>query len=79
MDDWRLNGQERYLACVKLKRVNFLDIFHKSDHEHCEFCMEKISTYPDTIHEAYCTLDEYHWICEDCFNDFRDLFHWVIV
>jgi len=25
------------------------------------------------------TLDEYHWICKRCFNDFRDRFAWTVV
>jgi hypothetical protein len=24
-------------------------------------------------------LDEYHWICNKCFDDFKDLFEWRIV
>ena len=61
MSDWRLNGQERYLYGVKLKHMNIKDKSNPSDHEHCEFCLEKISNYSDTIHEAYCTEDEYYW------------------
>ena len=31
------------------------------------------------LHEGYCTLDEYHWIGDKCFNDFKELFEWRIV
>lgn len=41
MSDWRLNGQERYLYGVKLKHMNIKDKLNPSDHEHCEFCLEK--------------------------------------
>lgn len=79
MDDWRLNGQEKYLSKVKLKRISFSDRQNKStDHEHCAFCWEKISEYPDTLHNAYCTENEYHWICEVCYDDFKDKFCWKI-
>ena len=27
----------------------------------------------------YCTIDNYHWICENCFNDFKDMFKWTVV
>lgn len=79
MDDWRLNGQEAYLSEVKLKHISFSDRRDKnSDHEHCEFCWEKISEYPDTLSAAYCTEDEYHWVCETCFADFKEKFRWKI-
>lgn len=76
MSDWRLNGQEKYLHGVKLKHMNIKDKSNPSDHEHCEFCLEKISNYSDTIHEAYCTEDEYYWVCDNCYNDFRAMFKW---
>ncbi|MBS6591680.1 MAG: hypothetical protein KH324_09310 [Ruminococcus sp.] len=76
MSDWRLNGQERYLYGVKLKHMNIKDKLNPSDHEHCEFCLEKISNYPNTIHDAYCTEDEYHWVCDNCYNDFKARFNW---
>lgn len=76
MSDWRLNGQERYLYGVKLKHMNIKDKLNPSDHEHCKFCLEKISNYPNTIHDAYCTEDEYHWVCDNCYNDFKTRFNW---
>lgn len=79
MNDWRLNGQETYLKNVRLKHIKFSEKTTKSDHEHCEFCMEKISSYPDTAHQGYCTEDEYHWICDECFNDFKSLFQWEMI
>ena len=27
---------------------------------------------------AYSTEDRYHWICPKCFNDFKDMFEWVV-
>ncbi len=79
MNDWRLNGQEGYLAGKKLKRIGFSERQNKgSEHEHCAFCREKISEYPDTLSVAYCTENEYHWICEECYLDFKDKFGWKI-
>ena len=23
--------------------------------------------------------DDYHWVCEQCFADFRDRFNWTVV
>jgi predicted Fe-S protein YdhL (DUF1289 family) len=30
------------------------------------------------LHEGYCTQDEYHWICDQCFKDFKERFHWTV-
>ncbi len=43
-------------------------------HAHCEFCWDKALTYEACT--FYCTEDMYHWICEKCFNDFREKFGW---
>jgi hypothetical protein len=45
-------------------------------HEHCEFCWEK--AYTDKPCVFYCTKDLYWWICSECFEDFRELFHWQV-
>jgi len=78
MPDWRVNGQDSYLSGVKLKKMLFKNRAGETDHEHCEFCFEKISDHPDTLHSGYCTEDEYHWICEECYNDFKGDFKWEI-
>jgi len=36
-------------------------------------------TDADMLQEGYCTLDEYHWICPECFRDFREMFGWQVV
>lgn len=42
-------------------------------HEHCEFCWEKATT--DKECSFYCTGDLKYWVCEECFNDFKEQFH----
>lgn len=76
-DDWRLTGQEDYLLFAKLKEIIPSDYLKTLDnpeyfHEHCEFCMTK----PEDNKEQkfYCTLDNYCWICEECYNDFKEKF-----
>ena len=76
-DDWRLTGQERYLLFAKLKEVFPLEYINSLDnpemfHEHCEFCMNKVEENKELKH--YVTLDNYRWICEDCYNDFSNIF-----
>lgn len=45
-------------------------------HEHCDFCWEKALT--DKPCEFYCTKDLACWICTECFNDFKEQFHWSV-
>lgn len=45
-------------------------------HRHCEFCWEKALTYESAT--FYCTEDMYYWICEECFHDFKEQFHWQV-
>ena len=45
-------------------------------HEHCEFCWEK--TMINITGEFYCTKDMYHWICKECFEDFKEQFGWTV-
>lgn len=75
VNDWRITNQINYLNGVTLKFVDF-DKVSKNEHEHCEFCFEKFGYGKEFLHYGYCTLDGYHWVCENCYNDFKSLFHW---
>ena len=48
------------------------------DHDHCEFCRAKFMLAEGELQEGYCTTDEYRWICEPCFEDFRGEFRWTL-
>ena len=82
-DDWRRQGQESYLKGVTLVRRSYRRYPRNPswDHDHCEFCWAKfmVEDYPDVLHEGYATEDDYHWICETCFADFRDEFEWRLL
>ena len=78
MDDWRLNGQEQFLLGVKLIKKRFISCGYH-DHEHCDFCWDKISEEKEDLNFGYCMEDEHHWVCETCFNDFKDRFKWTII
>ena len=75
-DDWRLRGQEDYLSGKALYFRKWKAPKKEWDHDHCEFCWEKFSDYPDTLHEGYTTEDNYYWICPACYNDFKEMFKW---
>lgn len=79
-DDWRLQGQENYLQGVALSYKKW-SVREGNDHDHCEFCGEKFMSekHPNTLHEGYTTLDDYHWICNSCFEDFKQTFSWKVV
>lgn len=77
-DDWRLFDQEKYLKNKTLSKVEFIKKDEDHDHTHCAFCWAKFSEYEGDLHVGYSTLDNMHWICETCFEDFKDMFHWTV-
>jgi hypothetical protein len=81
--DWRLRRQENYLTGATLVHRPYRRYAAnpKWDHDHCAFCSAKfmVEDHPDVLHEGYVTLDDYHWICERCVQDFREQFRWTVV
>ena len=81
--DWRLQGQARYLQGVNLVHRQYRRYPGNPDwdHDHCEFCGSKfmVEDYPEVLHQGYTTEDDYHWICDPCFADFREMFNWQVV
>jgi hypothetical protein len=78
--DWRLRGQQKYLQDASLLHRPFQS-YDGRDHEHCAFCWAKfmVEDYPKVLHSGYCTPDLHHWICEACFQDFREKFGWQLI
>ena len=72
-NDWRLTNQINYLYGKKLKHIYYQTYKKAWNHDHCEFCNDIIC---NETKRYYCTLDQYHWICETCFTDFKDMFNW---
>ena len=77
-DDWRRQGQERYLKNIALSWETYSK--NQNDHDHCEFCNVKfmVNGDKDTLNEGYTSQDKYRWICKDCFEDFRKEFNWSV-
>ena len=81
--DWRLE-----LYAGQLNRKTFhLEKFVSTatnDHEHCVFCMQKITdlAIADADTEGYCTVDlktgRSSWICKNCFDEFKERFHFKV-
>lgn len=68
MEDWRITFQDEYLS----NRTFIYTTINTSDHEHCEFCFEKI--YKNSLQKAYCTLDGSFMVCKECYQDFKHKF-----
>ena len=77
-DDWRLQGQERYLKGASLRWAVYRPFRESSDHDHCEFCGAKFLVAGGDLTEGYTTADEYRWICRECVEDFSEMFTWVL-
>jgi hypothetical protein len=81
--DWRLTNQEKWLKDVTLVHRKYR-LYHKNptwDHGHCTFCRVTFALFddPSVLKEAYATEDDHHWICPQCFNDFKDRFQWKVI
>ncbi len=81
--DWRLAGQEKYLKGVEICRHPYRQ-YPKNpawDHDHCSFCWAEfcLTGCKEALREGWSTLDEYNWICDPCFADFKELFEWRVV
>ena len=79
-NDWRLQGQEKYLKGHKMMRLPYFRWSETWDHEHCEFCGATFSDYEGDIHEGYVTAEnKRHWVCPECFEDFKEMFQWKLI
>jgi hypothetical protein len=77
-DDWRRQGQERFLKGRKWTLQSYHPYREGWDHDHCEFCGSKLSLAEGDLHRGYVTSDTYHWVCEPCFVDFQDEMGWTV-
>jgi hypothetical protein len=78
MSDWRLQGQENFLYGKPLKKRKYQIHRDGWEHDHCEFCGAKFSLKGNDLKEGFSTIDNYHWICTTCFDDFKDKFNWKV-
>ena len=74
-NDWRLQGQEKYLKGVSLTLKPYLKHREGWDHDHCSFCQKKFMEEgnSESIHEGYATEDNYRWVCSQCFADYKTM------
>lgn len=80
--DWRLLAYNGHLDGETFTFKKFIST-DKNDHEHCEFCWKKITDlqleHEDCAAEGYCCFNsktkQTNWVCQECFKDFKDKFH----
>lgn len=81
-DDWRRQGQERYLRGVTLVHRTYRQNPTNPawDHDHCEFCGLKFKLEEEAgkTMDGYATEDDYRWICPACYDDFKNEFGWIL-
>lgn len=80
-EDWRRTGQEAYLAEIELEWKRYSKHSEEWDHDHCEFCWVKFMEEPgdEILTEGYNTLDGCRWVCQSCFEDFKEEFNWKVI
>lgn len=80
-DDWRRQGQERYLTGARLTLRPYTPHRPGWDHDHCAFCGVKFmpapTPSPDILDAGHATDDLYHWVCPPCHHDFKDEFRFT--
>lgn len=80
-EDWRLFGKGDYFKDMVLHWDKWVKPKPTWDHDHCEFCNDMFaeeSLIPEVLHEGYTNENNYHWICKQCFADFKDRFNWIV-
>jgi hypothetical protein len=82
-DDWRIQGQERYIHGATFEWRSWSSDRPDWDHDHCDFCCVHFGDHifeddPDTQQEGWATPDANHWVCRACFEDFRDRFEFQV-
>ena len=79
-DDWRRQGQEMYLKGATLSFKKYTAQGESWDHDHCEFCGAKFmeTGNGEILTEGYVTENNYRWICQQCFDDFKGEYAWKL-
>ena len=73
ISDSRITNQDKYLHGRTMKKYTF-EKQGNWDHEHCAFCWTTI--IPGM--QEHTTEDGAYWVCETCFEDFKDKFGWKL-
>lgn len=74
-DDWRLLNDVEHLYNKEINTTDGEEIFqHMPELKKCIFCWK---TVENTRHLFwYLPIDKSCCICEECYKDFKEIFHW---
>ena len=75
IDDWRLLNDVEYLKGKCINPTSGAEILHKTKNlKKCVFCWDEIDT---TEYSVWFILEDLSCcICEECCNDFDEMFKW---
>ena len=67
-----------YLHNQSVELKNFKEAFSSNpqEHRHCEMCWAKFGFFEGDNHLGYYEENSGSWICQDCYENFKDLFGW---
>lgn len=78
-DDWRRQKWQKKALFGKILRLQeWAPNRIGWDHDHCTFCGVTFSYCAGDVERAYATEDLRWWICQPCFEDFKEEFGWVV-
>ncbi|MDR1101375.1 MAG: hypothetical protein LBL34_03360 [Clostridiales bacterium] len=77
-NDWRLQSQDKYLKGAELKKKEYKPASETWDHDHCVFCNEKFMLKDGCLKQGYYYPTNEMWICENCYDDFKEMFEWEL-
>ncbi len=69
------SGEAPWLINKTLHRQGFVPT-KSGDHEHCEFCWQRISACDGDDHEGYTDDAQYHWVCMACWEERHNEYQW---
>ena len=72
-------GQDKYMKNIAFTRMTLEESEYEAFFEHCEFCYAVISELPMCRHVGYYTGKYTYWVCEDCFDRFKEEYNWQMV
>lgn len=70
--EWEKQSKD-YLYDKKLVYLSYPDSL---DHEHCELCWARFGNNAQELTSGYYEPDSKSWICEECYQRFKNVFRW---
>jgi len=79
-DDSWLTDPADHLIGVTLTHREWTPASVRDDHDHCALCWAKFAKLgvPGELHVGWCTSDRLHWVCQQCIDDFKVRFQWIL-